>query len=206
MVFVLTTLGNYYQNNKNIIYITHRNKDNIKKIIRKKNMFIKCDLSKISNIKNLKDFEKIDFLINNASQMNLRVTNSINKYNEDLQINYLSHTLITDFLLNKIKKSKLKTVVNISSHAHKIKEKYINLKFQNEDSWATYKKTKLFLMLYTNYLSKKGINSFAFNPGRLRSNLGFHGIFGILIKIYLFIFGNKTSEVALLLFKHSNVI
>ena len=134
--------------------------------------------------------------------MNLRVTNSINKYNEDLQINYLSHTLITDFLLNKIKKSKLKTVVNISSHAHKIKEKYINLKFQNEDSWATYKKTKLFLMLYTIYLSKKGINSFAFNPGRLRSNLGFHGIFGILIKIYLFIFGNKTSEVALLLFKH----
>ena len=114
------------KNNKNIIYTTYRNKDNIKKIIRKKNIiFIKRNLSKISNIKNLKKrlskVKKIDFLINNASQMNLRVTNSINKYNEDLQINYLSHTLITDFLLNKIKKSKLKTVVNISSHVHKIK-------------------------------------------------------------------------------------
>lgn len=195
------------KNKKNIIYTTYRHKKNIKKINQKKNIiFIKCDLRKFSDIKYLKKrlskIKKIDFLINNASQMNLRVANSINQYNEDLRINYLSHTLITRYLLNKIKKSKFKTVINISSHAHKIREEYINLKFQNENSWTTYKKTKLFLMLYTINLSQRGINSFAFSPGRLRSNLGFNGVFGILIKIYLFIFGNKTSEVALLLKKY----
>ena len=118
----------FYKNNFKIIALDKRF-NHLSKF--KRNIhFIKCDLSNTKNvskiIKKINKF-KIDILINNAAicePINLNKIN-INNFMKTLNINFISHVILTLQLLENIKKNK-GIILNISSiHAKQSKQKFL---------------------------------------------------------------------------------
>ena len=197
--FIVLTTGN-----------TFNNADDLTNYYKKKNfLFIyKVDFSEKKNldifIKKLKKFKKIDILINNAGILSFKKENNSLNINKMIFVNYFAHFYITIKLLKKIKNSKLKKIINISSHAHensKIKIKEI-LNTNKYDSWSIYKFSKILLIFFTYYISNhksfKKIQCFSLNPGRINSNLGYQNnlIIRLLIKLYFIFFGSPPHATA----------
>jgi len=193
---------------KNFIVLTTGNTfnkaDDLTNYYKKKNfLFIyKVDFSEKKNldifIKKIKKFKKIDILINNAGILSFKKENNSLNINKMMFVNYFAHFYITIKLLKKIKNSKLKKIINISSHAHEnstIKIKEI-LNINKYDSWSIYKFSKILLIFFTYYISNhksfKKIQCFSLNPGRINSNLGYQNnlIIRLIIKLYFIFFGS----------------
>lgn len=65
------------------------------------------------------EFERIDILINNAGVIfEAPNTTTVDGYEQHLQVNYLSHFLLTHLLMPHLKKSENGRIVNVSAHAH----------------------------------------------------------------------------------------
>jgi short-subunit dehydrogenase len=197
--FIVLTTGN-----------TFNNADDLTNYYKKKKfLFIyKVDFSEKKNldifIKKLKQFKKIDILINNAGILSFKKENNSLNINKMIFVNYFAHFYITIKLLKKIKNSKLKKIINISSHAHEnstIKIKEI-LNTNKYDSWTIYKFSKILLIFFTYYISNhksfKKIQCFSLNPGRINSNLGYQNnlIIRLLIKLYFIFFGSPPYVIA----------
>ena len=84
---------------------------------------IKCDLASFASVREFcrlvdREEEKVDILINNAT-----VFSTKRKLTEDgqelvFQVNHLSHFLLTNLLMDKLKASKAARIINVSSVAH----------------------------------------------------------------------------------------
>lgn len=197
--FTVLTTGNTVSKVNDLINFYQKNK----------NFFIyKVDFSEKKNldifIKKIKKFKKIDILINNVGILTFKKENNSLSINKMLFVNYFAHFYITIKLLKKIKNSKLKRIINISSHAHennKIEIKEI-LNTNKYDSWSIYKFSKILLIFFTNYISNhksfKKIQCLSLNPGRINSNLGYQNnlIFKLFIKLYLIFFGKPSQIIA----------
>ena len=94
-----------------------------------------------------------------------------------------------------MKKSKKKLVINISSHAHNIKN-YNNINLNEMNNWEVYKFSKVCLILLSKKLAQKGIKSISINPGRMRTNFGNQFFGSFFIKIYLYVMGKNPINIA----------
>jgi NAD(P)-dependent dehydrogenase (short-subunit alcohol dehydrogenase family) len=98
--------------------------DQIKKETNNKEIkFYKLDLSLMKEVsesaKKIKsDYEHIDILINNAGARFLDHVVSKEGIEQTLAVNHLSHFLLTNLLINKLKKSASARIINISSGVH----------------------------------------------------------------------------------------
>jgi retinol dehydrogenase 12 len=138
-----------------------------------------------------KRYPRLDVLINNAGVFlpERRITED--GMEESFQINHLSHFMLTDLLLDELKKSDDPRIINVSSAAHAMgifdpdnlqgEKKY--------GSFPTYCNTKLYNILYTLELAERvkdsGITVNTLHPGVVGTNFAheFNGAFGFLYKL-----------------------
>jgi retinol dehydrogenase 12 len=136
-------------------------------------------------------YPKLDVMINNAGVFlpERRITED--GMEESFQINHLSHFMLTDLLLDELKKSDDPRIINVSSAAHAMgKFDPDNLQGEKKySSFPTYCNTKLYNILFTLELAERvrdsGISVNTLHPGVVGTNFAheFNGAFGFLYKL-----------------------
>lgn len=66
----------------------------------------------------IKDFEKVDVLINNAGIIFNQFDKTVDYFESHLQVNYLSHFLLSSLLLPLLKTAINGRIINVSAHAY----------------------------------------------------------------------------------------
>jgi NAD(P)-dependent dehydrogenase (short-subunit alcohol dehydrogenase family) len=141
-----------------------------------------ADLQSLKQVRNLasevkKRTDHLDVLINNAGVYVNNRRLSEDGYEMTFAVNHLAPFLLTNLLLDLLKKSSPSRVVTVSSVGHKMV--YLNLadlqgKFFFWD-WVAYCRSKLLNILFTFELSERlkgsGVVANAVHPGVISSNL-----------------------------------
>lgn len=66
----------------------------------------------------IKDFEKVDVLINNAGIIFNQFEKTVDGFESHLQVNYLSHFLLSSLLLPLLENAVNGRIINVSAHAY----------------------------------------------------------------------------------------
>lgn len=135
-----------------------------------------CDLADLNEVRQMAErinlkYPQIDVLINNAGIMTRKRQETVQGFEYQFGVNHLSHFLLTQLLIDKIRKSPSGRIINVSSAAHKagkINFDDINLK-KRFSSFRGYAQSKLANILFTNELCHRlepdGISSNCLHPG-----------------------------------------
>ena len=171
----------------------------------------KLDLSDLESVEDfaedvLKEHEKIDILINNAATITKKHRITRDEIEKTFQVNYVSHFLLTQLLLDRLKTTKRSRILNIVGNSyHKGKIDFNDLFLKQEfDNIRAYNNSKLALMLFTEELSRKlkgsGVTVNAINPGTTITNL-YRNVFPYNWKIlwffiypYAYLFWKTASQ------------
>jgi NAD(P)-dependent dehydrogenase (short-subunit alcohol dehydrogenase family) len=168
--------------------------------------FYKVDLSLMKEVKTVAEtikgnFEKIDILINNAGGRFIDHNISEEGLEQTLAVNYLSHFLLTDLLLDRLTQSNPGMIINLSSSTHYSSKgiiKNIGSKFDYNGN-KQYSDSKLAIVLYTyklvDELKNTNVIVFAVDPGGAATNFAKNNGYYYWIKhiIYYFIKGELTG-------------
>lgn len=140
-----------------------------------------ADFSKLSDVRELAEklratYPRIDVLINNAGGIFGKRELTVDGFEKTMQVNHLSHFLLTNLLLDTLIASKA-TVINTSSVANEIFAKLdiddINME-KKYSSNSAYGNAKLENILFTKELDKRygaqGISAVAFHPGNVATS------------------------------------
>jgi NAD(P)-dependent dehydrogenase (short-subunit alcohol dehydrogenase family) len=89
---------------------------------------MECDLSSFDSVRKFAKLynteeDRLDVLICNAGLVYTPDIYSKDGLNYVMQANYLGHFLLTNLLLDKLKKCRPSRIINVSSSAHKCKKK-----------------------------------------------------------------------------------
>jgi NAD(P)-dependent dehydrogenase (short-subunit alcohol dehydrogenase family) len=146
-------------------------------------IFYKLDLSLMKEVKETaqkikSDYDHINILINNAGARFLNHFVTKEGIEQTLAVNHLSHFLLTNILLGKLKKSSSSSarIINISSGVHLSGDGMIeNITNRNEyDGRKQYANSKLANVLFTyelaDRLDKVNITVNAVDPGGVATN------------------------------------
>ncbi|XP_068454534.1 retinol dehydrogenase 13 [Clinocottus analis] len=145
----------------------------------------KLDLASLQSVRDLaKDIqeneEHLDILINNAGIMMCPKWKTDDGFEMQFGVNHLGHFLLTNCLLDLLKKSTPSRIVIVSSLAHEkgsINFDDINLDadYQREKS---YRQSKLANVLFCKELASRlkdtGVTVYSLHPGVIRTELGRH--------------------------------
>ena len=141
----------------------------------------KCDLSSIKETKKLswnivKDFTKIDVVINNVGAIFMSHQLNSEGIEMTLALNHLSYFTLTNMLLDNIENTDNMRIINVSSNAHRRTSIDTgNLEMQDcYNGWLAYKKSKLANIYFTYYLSNmlkdSTVTVNCLHPGLVNSN------------------------------------
>lgn len=145
----------------------------------------KLDLASLQSVRDLaKDVQeneqRLDILINNAGIMMCPKWKTKDGFEMQFGVNHLGHFLLTNCLLDLLKKSTPSRVVIVSSLAHekgRIHFDDINLDkdYKRQDS---YRQSKLANVLFCRELAKRlqgtGVTVYSLHPGVINTELGRH--------------------------------
>ncbi|KAL4120017.1 hypothetical protein QTP88_012763 [Uroleucon formosanum] len=145
----------------------------------------KCDLSSQESVREFayrfkKEFKRLDVLINNAGVM--RCSKSITKEGIEMQlgVNHMGHFLLTNLLLDCLKKSAPSRIVNVTTLKHgssKINKEDLNsdMSYSEEDA---YNQSKLANLMFTSKLAETlkdtGVTVNAIYPGICTTDISRH--------------------------------
>ncbi|CAC5361080.1 RDH13 [Mytilus coruscus] len=151
-----------------------------------KKVFCKhLDLASLDSIREFaEDFNKnesrLDILINNAGIMRCPKQITKDGFEMQLGVNYLGHFLLTNLLLDKLKRcapSRIVNLIAISQKKGKINFEDLNSD-TNYDAGKAYDQSQLAIMLFTKELAQRlddtGVTVNAAYPGITKSELGRH--------------------------------
>jgi len=161
----------------------------------------KCDLSSINETKKLawnivKDFTKIDVVINNVGAIFMSHQLNSEGIEMTLALNHLSYFTLTNMLLDNIENIDNMRIINVSSNAHRRTSIDTgNLEMQDSyNGWLAYKKSKLANIYFTYYLSNilkdSTITVNCLHPGLVNSNFAnnsqqfYYKIIASLVKLF----------------------
>ncbi|XP_034433152.1 retinol dehydrogenase 13 isoform X2 [Hippoglossus hippoglossus] len=145
----------------------------------------KLDLNSLQSVRDLaKDVEEseehLDILINNAGIMMCPQWKTEDGFEMQFGVNHLGHFLLTNSLLDLLKKSAPSRVVIVSSMAHKRGQIHfddINLDKDYEPK-KSYGQSKLANVLFCRELAARlqgtGVTVYSLHPGVIRTELGRH--------------------------------
>jgi len=159
--------------------------------------FIIADFTSLKQVKLCAEkfkqlYPRLDILINNAGVCLPEKRITEDGFEESFQINYLSHFMLTNLLLDEIKKSEDGRIVNVTSKAYQSgKFDLSNLGSERKFStMGSYADSKLYNILFSfelaERLKNKGVSVNALHPGLVKTNFGneLKGFF----KVILFLF------------------
>ncbi|KAE8601471.1 hypothetical protein XENTR_v10013678 [Xenopus tropicalis] len=120
----------------------------------------------LASSKSIKEFaktiineeERVDVLINNAAVMRCPHWKTEDNFEMQFGVNHLGHFLLTNLLLEKMKRSENSRIINVSSLAHiagDIDFDDLNWEKKKYNTKAAYCQSKLANVLFTNELAKR---------------------------------------------------
>ncbi len=143
---------------------------------------LKCDLASFESIKNCcKEFkskyDRLHVLINNAGVWDFKRRLSKDGIENIFATNYLAPFLMTNLLLDILKKSNPSRIINITSGMHYGTINFDDIEFKQNFSGAkAYRQSKLGVILFTRFLAKKlegtGVTVNVVHPGMNKTDLG----------------------------------
>jgi len=151
-----------------------------------------ADLSFLQSVRKLAaDFisshERLHLLVNNAGVLFGKRTPTPDGLETTFEVNYLSHFLLTNLLLDLLKKSAPSRIINVSSDSHfPGKINFDDLQQEKRYSASkAYSQSKLAQILFTHELSRRlqgtGVTVNSVTPGTVRSHWADEGgLFGIV--------------------------
>jgi NAD(P)-dependent dehydrogenase (short-subunit alcohol dehydrogenase family) len=141
-----------------------------------------ADLASFQSVRQLAEeftgkHDRLHVLINNAGLFRVRGSVTVDGFETTLQVNYLSHFLLTNLLLGLLKKSAPSRIVNVSSVAHYGGRIDFD-ELQNRKAQAgmkAYSQSKLAQVLFTYELSRRlqgtGVTANCLHPGGVATNI-----------------------------------
>jgi NAD(P)-dependent dehydrogenase (short-subunit alcohol dehydrogenase family) len=166
------------------------------------------DLSNLDDARRIaqefdQQYENLHLLINNAGCVYYKRQETKEGYEKTLVTNHLSHFLITNLLLDKIKKSSPARIINVSSDSHlggKWNPDDIHLTKKYKVLWA-YGNSKLYNVLFTRYLANQlkdaGVTVNCLHPGVVQTKIGTKNtnlVGGVFWNLYAAIFGISEEK------------
>jgi len=143
---------------------------------------LKCDLASFESIRNCcKEFkskyDKLHVLINNAGVWDFKRRESKDGIENIFATNYLAPFLITNLLIDILKKGSSSRIINVTSGMHYGTINFDDIEFKQKFSGAkAYRQSKLGLILFTRLLAKKlegtGVTVNCVHPGMNKTDLG----------------------------------
>jgi NAD(P)-dependent dehydrogenase (short-subunit alcohol dehydrogenase family) len=122
-------------------------------------------------------YPRLDVLVNNAGVFLPRRTETEDGFEATYQINYLSHFLLTQLLLDLLKKSAQGRIINLSSSVHAV-GRFDAGNLQSEKRFSvlgTYAASKLFMLMFTRELARRlagtRVTANAAHPGIVRTRM-----------------------------------
>ncbi|XP_056273548.1 retinol dehydrogenase 12-like [Pseudoliparis swirei] len=145
----------------------------------------KLDLASFQSVRHLaKDVlaseERLDILINNAGIMRCPKWQTEDGFEMQFGVNHLGHFLLTNCLLDLLKKSPSSRIVTVSSLAHERGQISFDDINQEKDYCPakSYAQSKLANVLFTRELTNKlqgtGVSTYSLHPGIIRTELARH--------------------------------
>ncbi|QHT67918.1 SDR family oxidoreductase [Rhodocytophaga rosea] len=142
-----------------------------------------CDLGIQADIVKLvqkiqQDFTSLDILINNAGLVLTERQTTQDGYEATFAINHLGPFLLTNLLLELLKKGKEPRIITVSSEAHRLARLNFNnlASPANYGAWVAYGNSKLANILFTKYLAELvspfGITANCLHPGVVATRFG----------------------------------
>jgi len=193
--------------------------DDIKRVLRNNASgtmtVMELDLSEMESVRRFakafkSKYDKLDILINNAGLSNEGGGRRYTKdgFEEHFGVNHLSHWLLTNLLLDELKRAAPSRVVIVSSGAHMLgkmnfddimseKEKPVHVLFIS----GLYCNSKLANNLFNLELSKRlrgsGVSSYALCPGVVQTDIGSgtsEGFIAFAKALFFFVWGKTAAE------------
>jgi len=148
-----------------------------------KSVFFRCDISSLSDVRKFAEivkskYERLDVLINNAGSRFNDYKKSADGIELTFATNHLGHFLLTNLLLDLLKKSTSPRIINISSSSHGGKKiNFEQIAFpKNYDRREAYGQSKLANVLFTYELARRfstnNITANTLDPGGVATNIG----------------------------------
>ncbi len=143
-----------------------------------------CDLSSQESIRKFvsefkSKYQKLHILINNAGVMLSKRVISVDGFEMNFAVNYLASFLLTNLLLDVLKKSAPSRIINVSSAAHRMaKMDFDDLQSEKRKYrlFKIYGISKLALMLFSYELNRRlegtSVTVNTVHPGVVNTNLG----------------------------------
>ncbi len=164
--------------------------------------FLLADLSAQAEVRQLaaqfrRQHQHLHVLVNNAGALFLRRQESVDGIEMTFALNHLGYFLLTNLLLDTLKRSAPARIINVSSAGHK--RAHLNFDdLQGKQSYnglQAYRQSKLANVLFTNELARRlkgtGVTVNAVGPGYIATNFGFNnfgfipeGLTHWLIRVY----------------------
>ena len=155
-----------------------------------------ADLSSLAEVRRIaaeyqKKHDRLDVLINNAGAINMDREVTADGFERTFATNHLAYFLLTELLLDLLKKSKPSRIVNVASEAHRSAKLDLDDLMQSKRKYAgfnQYCNSKLANILFTKELSKRlegsGVTVNALHPGVIASWFGRNnkGVFGFIMR------------------------
>lgn len=156
-----------------------------------------CDLSSQKSIRAFaeaftKKHATLHVLVNNAGVVNPDRKLTEDGYEQTFALNHLGYFLLTDLLLDVLKKSAPARIINLSSHAQRFlgRVQFDDVMFEKKyKSMYAYSQSKLCNVMFTYDLAEKladtGVTVNAVHPGPVATGFGsqYSGVMGVVMKV-----------------------